>query len=201
MRVGRPREREKLTPSLSPFSPAKSDISFLKSINSSDHLRFASMGTVNSACVQCDDNHVTSSIGEPLKRHKSPSRAVRKSSSSDNFWISSTIDINKSAAQSGGSYSTISTANQTLEVSGSGNGNNPSEFVNHGLLLWNQSRQQWVGNEKSENRGAQLYEPRLSWSSTYQSLLTTNKRFTKPIPLAEMVDFLVDIWEQDGMYG
>lgn len=159
------------------------------------------MGTVNSVCIRCDNNRkVTSSIGEPLNRRKSPPRTVRKSSTSDNFWKGSTIDMDKSAAQSGGSYLTVSTANQTLEVSGSGNGNNPSEFVNHGLLRWNQSRQQWVGNKKSENHRTQLYEPRLSWSSTYESLLTSNKRFTKPIPLAEMVDFLVDIWEQEGMY-
>ncbi|KAF1002720.1 uncharacterized protein LOC141700394 isoform X1 [Apium graveolens] len=196
------------------------------------------MGTVNSACIRCDNNRkVTSSIGEPLNKRGSPSRTVRNSSMSDNLWNGSTFDKKNSAAQSGGSYSIVSTSNQTREVGGSGNGNNPSEFVNHGLLLWNQSRQQWVGNKKSENRGTQIHEPRLSsrstswspsssncllflilyisscfsaffgiiftifgWSSTYESLLTSNKRFTKPIPLAEMVDFLVDIWEQDGMY-
>ncbi|XP_017255773.1 uncharacterized protein LOC108225428 isoform X3 [Daucus carota subsp. sativus] len=159
------------------------------------------MGTVNSACIRSDSNHkVTSSVGEPLKGHRSPARIVRKSSRSDDFWNSSTLDKDNSGAQSGESYST---ANETLEVGGSGNGNIPSEFVNHGLLLWNQSRQQWLRNKKSENHGSQLHKPRsnpLSWSATYDSLLTSNKRFTKPIPLAMMVDFLVDIWDQEGMY-
>lgn len=96
--------------------------------------------TVNSACIRCDDNSkVTSSIGEPLNRCRSPARTVKNSGMSDNFWNASTFDKDSSAAQSGGSYSTVSTANQTLEVSGSGNGSNPSEFVNHGkffMLVW-----------------------------------------------------------------
>ncbi|KAJ0858221.1 hypothetical protein HanRHA438_Chr13g0598711 [Helianthus annuus] len=29
----------------------------------------------------------------------------------------------------------------------SSSGNNPSEFVNRGLLLWNQTRQQWIGDK------------------------------------------------------
>lgn len=92
--------------------------------------------TVNSACIRCDNNRkVTSSIGEPLNRRRSPARTARKSGMSDNFWNGSTFDKDKSASQSGGSYSTVSTSNQTLEVSGSGNGDNPSEFVNHGKLF------------------------------------------------------------------
>ncbi|KAL0547484.1 hypothetical protein IC582_017420 [Cucumis melo] len=39
-----------------------------------------------------------------------------------------------------------------------------------------------------------------SWSATYDSLLGNNKPFPQPIPLGEMVDFLVDIWEQEGLY-
>lgn len=70
-----------------------------------------------------------------------------------------------------------------------------------------------------------------SWNATYESLLGTNKRFYKPIPLSvstsillvaiymcgiygicrllltingfnwqEMVEFLVDRWEQEGLY-
>ncbi|KAK1576127.1 hypothetical protein Q3G72_004175 [Acer saccharum] len=50
-----------------------------------------------------------------------------------------------------------------------------------GLLLWNQTRQR-------------------CWNATYDSLLGSNKPFPQPIPLPEMVDFLVDVWEQEGMY-
>ncbi|KAH9614385.1 hypothetical protein KSS87_011930 [Heliosperma pusillum] len=39
-----------------------------------------------------------------------------------------------------------------------------------------------------------------SWNATYGNLLGTNKPFPQPIPLPEMVDFLVDVWEQEGLY-
>ncbi|WJX42773.1 hypothetical protein P8452_29966 [Trifolium repens] len=93
-----------------------------------------------------------------------------------------------------------STKGLTKQAPHGSSSNNPSEFVNHGLILWNQTRQRWVGNKKPESRTQQLREPKLSWNATYESLLTSNKPFRQPIPLAEMVDFLVDIWEQDGLY-
>ncbi|XVE89100.1 hypothetical protein DITRI_Ditri19aG0123300 [Diplodiscus trichospermus] len=123
--------------------------------------------------------------------------------------------MDNSALQSQGSISSISTSNQTLDPHGSAaSANAPSEFVNHGLLLWNQTRQRWVGNKKSENRLRQVQEPKLiidclymvkqlwlcSWNATYESLLGSNKPFPQPIPLSEMIDFLVDVWEQEGLY-
>ncbi|KAJ9702581.1 hypothetical protein PVL29_004359 [Vitis rotundifolia] len=108
--------------------------------------------------------------------------------------------MDNSAVQSQGSISSISTSNQTFDPhSNAGSTSNPPEFVNHGLLLWNQTRQQWIGNQKSQNR-TQVQEPRISWNATYESLLGTNKPLPQPIPLAEMVDFLVDVWEQEGLY-
>ncbi|KAJ4839321.1 hypothetical protein Tsubulata_018135 [Turnera subulata] len=68
-----------------------------------------------------------------------------------------------------------------------------------GLLLWNQTRQQWIGNKKPQKR-TQLREPTISWNATYESLLGTNKPFARRVPLPEMVDFLVDVWEQEGLY-
>jgi len=32
-----------------------------------------------------------------------------------------------------------------------------------GLILWNQTRQRWVGNKKSETRTQQLREPKLRY--------------------------------------
>ncbi|KAF1858622.1 hypothetical protein Lal_00044655 [Lupinus albus] len=68
-----------------------------------------------------------------------------------------------------------------------------------GLLLWNQIRQQWVGNKKSESRN-EIREPRISTNASYDNLLGNNKPFPQSIPLGEMIDFLVDIWELDGLY-
>ncbi|PWZ07989.1 hypothetical protein Zm00014a_001653 [Zea mays] len=69
-----------------------------------------------------------------------------------------------------------------------------------GLMLWNQTRQQWVGSKKRHSRSQQPREPKLSWNTTYESLLGSNKLFSQPIPLGEMVDLLVDAWEQEGLY-
>lgn len=43
--------------------------------------------------------------------------------------------MDNSAVQSRGSISSISTSNQIVDGNGSGNGNLPSEFVNHGKSL------------------------------------------------------------------
>ncbi|KAB2065441.1 hypothetical protein ES319_A09G089300v1 [Gossypium barbadense] len=127
-----------------------------------------------------------------------PGQTVRKTSISEDFWTTSACDMDNSAVQSQGSISSISVINQSLDPHG--NANSPSEFVNHGLLLWNRTRQQWIGNKKSENRPQKVREPKLSWNASYESLLGNNKPFPQPIPLPEMIDFLVDIWEQEGLY-
>ncbi|KAF8389120.1 hypothetical protein HHK36_025806 [Tetracentron sinense] len=140
-------------------------------------------------------------VDEPSKGLRIQGRTVKKPSILEDFWSTSTCEMDNSAVQSQRSISPISISNQTLDPhSATGSTSNPSEFVNHGLLLWNQTRQQWVGNRRSENNNQRVREPRLSWNVTYDSLLGTNKRFTQPILLSEMVEFLVDIWEQEGMY-
>nr|GMD78873.1 uncharacterized protein LOC109184044 isoform X2 [Ipomoea batatas]GME05994.1 uncharacterized protein LOC109184044 isoform X2 [Ipomoea batatas] len=108
--------------------------------------------------------------------------------------------MENSTIQSQRSLSSISVSNQVLSQNiGTGSTSNHSEFVNHGYLLWNQTRLQWLGSKKPENQ-RQVREPILNWNATYENLLGTNKRFPHPIPLSEMVDFLVDIWEQEGLY-
>ncbi|KAG2379766.1 uncharacterized protein HKW66_Vig0165450 [Vigna angularis] len=159
--------------------------------------------TVSSGCVGCYKRPTLSAtVDVPSKGVATKGNSVRKPSSSEDFWTTSTHDMDNSAVQSQGSISSASLTNQAVvpHASSSKNSSNPTEFVNHGLILWNQTRQRWVGNKKSENRTQQLREPKLSWNATYESLLGSNKPFRQPIPLAEMVDFLVDIWEQDGLY-
>ncbi|KAK8645202.1 hypothetical protein V6N13_119045 [Hibiscus sabdariffa] len=67
-----------------------------------------------------------------------------------------------------------------------------------GLLLWNQTRQQWLGNKKPEKR-MQPREPTIKWNTIYDSLHGDYKPFPHPIPLPEMVEFLVEIWEHEGL--
>ncbi|XP_062089857.1 uncharacterized protein LOC133796384 [Humulus lupulus] len=152
-------------------------------------------------CLACHTKPKPVTVDEqpPKRLSHQGRRSARKPSQSEDFWTTSTFDMDNSAIQSQGSISSISTINQTLDPNGVALNANPNEFVNHGLLLWNQTRQRWIGNKKSDNRPLQR-DPKLSWNATYESLLGSNKPFPQPIPLAEMVDFLVDIWEQEGMY-
>ncbi|RZB98049.1 hypothetical protein D0Y65_021194 [Glycine soja] len=158
---------------------------------------------MSSGCVGCYKRpSLSPTVDVPSKGLATQSNVVRKPSSSEDFWTTSTHDMDNSAVQSQGSISSASLTNQAVvsHAGSSKSSTNPTEFVNHGVILWNQTRQRWVGNKKPENQTQQLQEPKLSWNATYESLLGSNKPFRQPIPLAEMVDFLVDIWEQDGLY-
>lgn len=154
----------------------------------------------SSGCLGCCTRpQLIIAVDEPSKGLKIQGRSVKKSSLPVEIW-SSSYEMDNSAVQSQRSISSMSASNQNLDPHGGGGStSNPSEFVNNGLLLWNQMRQQWVGDRKSRNQ-PKMREPRLSWNATYETLLGTNKPFPQPIPLPEMVDFLVDVWEQEGLY-
>eukprot|EP00270_Netrium_digitus_P009038 TRINITY_DN2734_c0_g1_i2.p1 TRINITY_DN2734_c0_g1~~TRINITY_DN2734_c0_g1_i2.p1 ORF type:complete len:279 (-),score=68.07 TRINITY_DN2734_c0_g1_i2:307-1143(-) len=84
---------------------------------------------------------------------------------------------------------------------GTTSGANSSTFVNHGLILWNQFRREWVsggGKTKVLPRPQKL--PVIRPGTTYDDLLSTSRPFTQPIPLPEMVDFLVEQWDDEGLY-
>lgn len=153
----------------------------------------------SSGCTSCFIKHKpVASLDEKPKKVGSQHQTGRKSSISVDFWTTSICDMDNSVQ---GSMSSVSTSIQALDTHAGASGSNPpSEFVNHGLLLWNQTRQHWIGNKKQISKGQQIRDPKLSWNATYESLLGSNKPFAQPVSLAEMVDFLVDIWEQEGMY-
>ncbi|KAK4761033.1 hypothetical protein SAY87_005926 [Trapa incisa] len=150
--------------------------------------------------VCCSKSKLISSSGSLLKGQDSKDRGLKNPSNLEDFWSSSLLEMENSTVQSQGSISSISISNQTLDPRcGQGPSGTPM-FINHGLLLWDQTRQQWLGNKKNEMRPRQSRESKLSWNVTYESLLGSNKPFPQPVPLSEMVDFLVDAWEQEGMY-
>ncbi|XP_030467230.1 uncharacterized protein LOC115686161 isoform X2 [Syzygium oleosum] len=141
------------------------------------------------------------SVDDSSKGQQIQGQAVKKRFIAVDSWSTSHCEMDNSVAPSQRSIYSISTLNQTLDPpdSGAGEPSNPSEFVNRGLLLWNQTRQQWTANKGTQNR-TQVREPKISWNATYDSLLGNSKPFRQPIPLAEMIDFLVDVWEQEGLY-
>ncbi|KAJ0031679.1 hypothetical protein Pint_13010 [Pistacia integerrima] len=186
----------------------------------------------------CSKSTPIIAVDEPSKGLKIQGRTVKKPTISDDFWSSSTCDLENSAVQSQRSISSISISNQTLNHCGGNNcTSSHSEFVNHGksnhlmlitlliagLLLWNQVRLEWIGSSKSKNQTQHSWEPKSSWPATYESLLGSRNPFPRPIPLnvelnisplrkgdryikplsrkePEMVDFLVDVWEHEGLY-
>ncbi|EEC70023.1 hypothetical protein OsI_00587 [Oryza sativa Indica Group] len=103
----------------------------------------------------------------------------------DELWSTTTIEVEQSWA---------------LDQQGVGSSQGPTEFVNHGLVLWKEIRKDWTAKTRQIPETKQIREPILSWNAAYESLLGSNKPFHQPIPLHEMVDFLVDIWEQEGLY-
>lgn len=69
----------------------------------------------------------------------------------------------------------------------------------HAEIAWQEMRKKWVGDPS--NRTSEMPdEPVIGFNATYEDLLTSNTPFNKPIPLAEMVDFLFDIWHGDGLF-
>ncbi|KAK2980243.1 hypothetical protein RJ640_017424 [Escallonia rubra] len=83
----------------------------------------------SNGCLGCDTKpKLIKSVNEPLQGQKLQTRTVSKPSISEDFWTTSTCDMDNSAAQSRGSISSISTSNQALDAHGTGSGNIPSEF-------------------------------------------------------------------------
>ncbi|KAK4784895.1 hypothetical protein SAY86_019263 [Trapa natans] len=93
-------------------------------------------------------------VDEPASGLRIQGQAVKQPTFSDGFWSSSTFDLDHSSLQYQRSYSSISTSALNL---GNAMGSMPAEpeFVNHGLNLWNESRLQWIGSERSETRTKQ----------------------------------------------
>ncbi|XP_065848903.1 uncharacterized protein [Euphorbia lathyris] len=149
----------------------------------------------------CNRPATTITIGNTSKRLRNKDQTTKQESTSDDFWSASPIEMDTNGLKSRrSSPSSTSVVNQPLDpLTGAATTSNPPEFVNHGFHLWRQTRQQWAANKKPRQK-KRVREPTISWNASYETLLGTSKRFPQPIPLPEMVDFLVDIWEQEGFY-
>ena len=76
-----------------------------------------------------------------------------------------------------------------------------------GLPHWKHQRASWVSGCSSSKQvpgaggaAAGAKAPVIDPDANYDDLLLTNEPFEVPIPLPEMVDFLVDTWIDDGLY-
>lgn len=136
-----------------------------------------------------------SSRRHPSRRGVSGLFLVKK-----DWWSSSPDDMENSVNNSHSmrrnpSVGSTSQADETQLTNNSTN----STFVNHALIMWNERRREWLGN-RSQNRPQMPREPIISWNTTYDDLLATNQPFPQPVPLPEMIDFLVDVWHEEGLY-
>ncbi|KAM1061687.1 hypothetical protein ACFX14_026026 [Malus domestica] len=168
----------------------------------------------------CTKSTPITAVDEPSKGLRIQGRSVKKPGISDEFWSSSTYDLDNSAVLSQRSVSSISTSNQTPNygsVAGSSM-SSQSDYVNNGkfslyvfiaflfwsgLVLWNQNRLEWIGSGNPRNQIPKSRENRVSWNATYERLVGTKQRqlpYTQRIPLSDMIEFLVEVWEQEGLY-
>lgn len=77
------------------------------------------------------------SVDEPSKGLKIQGNRVNKHSITEDFWSTSTFEMDNSAFPSQRSMSSISTLNQVSDPnSSSGSTSNPPEFVNHGKYFF-----------------------------------------------------------------
>lgn len=127
-----------------------------------------------------------------MENKGSTSRQQRLSSTSRQQRLSSTSRQQRLS-------STITASHRISETRSPAESEANSPYENHALTLWTERRRDWVGT-RERPRPAEHREPLISWSTTYEDLLGTNRPFAKPIPLPEMVDFLVDVWEQEGLF-
>ncbi|KAK3016676.1 hypothetical protein RJ639_007081 [Escallonia herrerae] len=147
-------------------------------------------------CLGCDTKpKLITSVNEPLKGQKLQNWTLSKPSISEDFWTTSICDMDNSAAQSRGSISSISTSNQAHDAHGTGSGNIPSEFVNHGKFGIGGGSLLHLTSLHSSIIRIVEYVKDYDWDYNNAS-----PYYPRSVNYQEMVDFLVDIWEQEGMY-
>ncbi|XP_052176046.1 uncharacterized protein LOC127790535 [Diospyros lotus] len=74
-----------------------------------------------------------------------------------------------------------------------------SSYVNHAEIAWHESRRVWVADQSQKSKKECQQNPTSSITE-YEDLLASSKPFNHPIPLAEIVEFLVGTWHEDGLY-
>ncbi|KAL9273540.1 hypothetical protein AKJ16_DCAP21560 [Drosera capensis] len=146
-----------------------------------EKLRSKFNGFISRSCFSCFVKpHDVVTVDKPSKGLKIQGKVMKKANVSEEIWSTSTGVMESSGVQS----------QQT--------GNFPNKLRPAGLLLWNQARQQWVGAKRARKQ-TKTQKPGLCRNPTFESLLETNSRFQRPVPLSEVVDFLVEVWKKEGM--
>ncbi|XP_028779297.1 uncharacterized protein LOC114735736 isoform X2 [Neltuma alba] len=100
-----------------------------------------------------------------------PEHKVKEDKRSEDLSSSCAFEMDQSAAQSLGTIPSTGTPNQppsAPQTSADPQSDHPV-FVNHGLILWNQTREQWLQRRRSESR-PQVSQPRIRKWLTFLSM-------------------------------
>ncbi|KAG0491634.1 hypothetical protein HPP92_004687 [Vanilla planifolia] len=135
----------------------------------------------------------TSKLPRKMSISRLPTRERRRWSSSSEPMANS-VSISNSLETCNSQYPPPSDSHRSETQNAS-----DDSFVNHATIAWAAQRSAWVGDQTSKTHRT-IREPIISWCTTYEDLLSTSNKFLQPIPLSEMVDFLVDIWHEEGLY-
>lgn len=144
----------------------------------------------SSGCLGCFIRPpVNTSASNLSKELGVPGRSAGKRSISEDFWTTSTCDMDNSAVQSQGSISSLGTNNLIPDTNGgSGSASAPSEFVNHGKFLfllryiWN-----WLYIHVNIFEQA-VYFRRLVYTTIYWSVRAS---YWKPIKTKPSLQYLI----------
>ncbi|KAH7276459.1 hypothetical protein KP509_39G008000 [Ceratopteris richardii] len=153
----------------------------------------ACMGACFGSCSKSSD---VLSADQASKLSSLPKR--RESHTERDFWSSSSNEVDPVTSSKLSQSLSSSKQNQSTE-SFEANSSPRRGDLNYGIALWTEQRREWT-RRTSEARPPENHEAIISWASTYEDLLSTSRPFPRPIPLSEMVDFLVEVWEQEGLY-
>ncbi|XP_074585952.1 uncharacterized protein LOC141841669 isoform X2 [Curcuma longa] len=159
---------------------------------------FSFHGFVQSSCCLGLLGDARSSLERTLKspfKRDQPSRGWRRHSSSS--LIDMENDVNSLSLLDAHQPLSLTSVCEDTKVAVENTKND--SVVNQGTIAWNEMRRKWLGDNSKKCRRIPS-EPSITWFSTYDDLLSTSRPFPQAIPLSEMVDFLVDIWQDEGLY-
>eukprot|EP00547_Thalassionema_nitzschioides_P006952 CAMPEP_0194203214 /NCGR_PEP_ID=MMETSP0156-20130528/3059_1 /TAXON_ID=33649 /ORGANISM="Thalassionema nitzschioides, Strain L26-B" /LENGTH=119 /DNA_ID=CAMNT_0038928919 /DNA_START=56 /DNA_END=415 /DNA_ORIENTATION=- len=96
---------------------------------------------------------------------------------------------------------------ETKELSEAQEGADEPQFVNQGFLKWEESRNKWISSTQESNSktktGAKALDVDeiidLIFSQRWRSQSPERNQFPEAVPLPQMVDILVDLWEAEGL--
>ncbi|KMZ55977.1 hypothetical protein ZOSMA_9G00800 [Zostera marina] len=100
----------------------------------------------------CTKSTPITAVDEPSKGLKIRGRIVERPAVPNDLWSTDTCEIDDGEIHSMKNISSVRTSIQVQNCHGTAGTSNSFEYVNHGLLLWNQTRQKWVGSKKPDHR-------------------------------------------------